>query len=114
MSELRTLRKTWYQKLKGEGFEDIEDDHGNLLNYHFNICKMRYHPVSYEAKLYYYQEAGTLLHTHSFKSIEEREIWKLHSEGLPVRKIADRIKIYKKSWVHYIVCQIRKNIKGYR
>ena len=73
-------------------------------------------PVQRAAKEEYYRLAGQFLHSHSFPSALEREIWALHSDGMSIRHIVAKLK--KKYWrsglyrnkVHGIIQQLSKTM----
>lgn len=73
------------------GFEDIEDDKGNLKRYDslkFNSKKIK---LSFEEKLRYYELAGQLLYTFPFTNKRNRSIWELHCAGIAVYRISKEL-----------------------
>jgi hypothetical protein len=110
--DFKELQKHWYTKLRDEGFEDIEDDQGRPKEWDFNFFRNRFDPIKYQATLQYYAWARFVLTTFKFRNELERMIWELHCEGLSERKIAIRIKKYKKSWIHVIIAGIAHEIKN--
>lgn len=108
------LQKIWYKKLESSGFNDIEDTRSDdrlLKEWDFNFFRNQFNQTVYEAKLIYYERAHSLLHTYEFKSPVHRQIWKLHCDGISERKIAEQVRYYKKSMVHYVIDQISRAIK---
>lgn len=92
---LRNLRTRWERRLEREGLGDIEKG-GALRVYHSHRLYHSehndwWHPSKNEAKEAYFELAGQFLHSYAFESKTERMIWELHSQGMPVRKIAARI-----------------------
>jgi len=106
--DLKDLQSIWYKKLKDNGFNDIEDTstEGRLLK--------SWHSFRYkedEEKTVYYEKAHDILNSHHFKKEEYRAIWEMHCEGLSEREISERLKSFKKSWVHTIIARTAKLIK---
>lgn len=113
-ADFKKLEKEWYGKLAESGFQDIEvSSHENrfLKKWSFNLSRKRWNLIHYETTLEYYKKAQDLLNSFKFKNRIHKKIWKLHASGLSERKIAHKIKIYKKSMVHYIIAQISREIK---
>lgn len=99
---LKALKKVWYQKLKESGFEDIEDVHSPreyLKTWHSHYFENRYTPETFASKAEYYQRAARFLYEYHFEWFEgstlvnhyEREIWRMHSEGMSFREIANNL-----------------------
>lgn len=87
----KDLISHWYKRLKDEGFEDIEDTNspnGMLKSWHHFRFQAQYDPDTFSAREKYYQLATHFLHSHTFHSELERQVWFLHSEGKSVREIA--------------------------
>ena len=87
----KKLQTLWDKKLKQSGFNDIERG-GQLIQWDSHYFFARYTPEEFEAKHNYYLWASRLTHSHPFQSETDRQIWKLHAEGLGVREIALRLK----------------------
>lgn len=116
--QFKALEQIWYEKLKAEGFEDIED------------CDKRDRPLSAwhsfkfpalnagqrEASTLYFEAASELLHTYEFERPIERFIWALHCQGLSKREIeievskSDFEKKYKRETILNIITKIAANI----
>ena len=119
--KLKELEKIWYQKLIDNGFEDIEvtSEPGRpLKEWDFNFCRVVKGegknidlPLKIASTRQYFIQARKLLDTHKFKNQDYKEIWALHCEGVTEREIAVRLKVYKKSMVHYVIKEIAKWIK---
>ena len=114
VKNFKSLRDEWYQILKEDGFNDIEQTDG-LLKFWTNTRFRVVHNVElYESKKKYFELAGQYCHDGIFKSEINRKIWQLHSEGLSIREIADKIKEtsknYKKSKVHKVVNETAKEM----
>jgi hypothetical protein len=97
--EFKKLEKLWYDKLKSEGFEDIEHASSrNLKEWDLNFFRNQFCTIKYETSMEYYEKAKDLLLTFEFKNELHKKIWELHCMGLTEREIADKIQIYKKVW----------------
>jgi len=111
----KKLEQLWYDKLKKEGFQDIENtktDERLLKEWDFNFFRNQFNLIQYESTLGYYDQAKEILVSESFKSEIHKKVWELHCEGLSERSIAVRVKEYKKSMIHYIIANIASKIKG--
>lgn len=105
--EFLALKKKWDKKLKSSGFEDIEQDDGNLKLWSSHFFKVRFNETLFGAKEEYYRLAGQFLHEKVFKDHKTKLIWQLHSEGISIRDIVIALKkrgfkAYKNA-VHRIV-----------
>ena len=112
--EFKELEKVWYEKLKEEGFEDIENlsvESRTLKTWsnRFHIDK-KYQADLEIAQQIYYEQARALIETETFYNEGWKKIWELHSEGMPEREIAKLVP-YKKSMVHYVIHKTSKRIK---
>ncbi len=115
--DLKALQKIWYEKLKSDGFEDIEDTdnvYKPLKAWH----SFRFHRLGSLLKIetseIYYEKAASLLHRFNFKNVTQRKIWELHSQGWSKRQIEKEIKdhkpSYKREWIAVIIKRISKEI----
>jgi len=109
--EFKKLQKFWYLTLSHQGFNDIENDKGYLENKHSAFVRTRFVRIKYDTTRDYYILAFRMLNDYTFKNELEKEIWRLHCEGMTERAIATSIKVYKKSMVHYIIAKLAKWIK---
>ena len=103
------LQRLWYSKLRDEGFSDIEKPDcamPSLMTWHHAYFQKRYTVRQFKNKQRYYELAAQFAFDHRFESDRDRQIWILHSEGLPVRRIAERLNLK--------VCQAHKNIVSLR
>lgn len=107
-ADLKSLTKVWYDKLKDEGFDDIEQDEDTLTTWSSvfyksqfvndsslgNDTKTRYETkaVINEAKAQYYRLAEHFLNDHIFQTRLEKNIWALHVEGKSYREIAKTLR----------------------
>jgi hypothetical protein len=117
--KLEELQKFWYKKLKTDGFQDIETTHLRrplLKSCHSNYFQIRYHPDVFQAKEEYYRKASIFLWEYSFESPLEKEIWKMHAEGLSLREIASILKDQKtktnKDKINKTVVKLAKIMKS--
>lgn len=93
--DFELLQKQWYQKLKEDGFVDIENTaykNPDLLRYEGKYFIKQYSPFEFEIKQEYYERASEFLHTHVFESRLDEEVWKMHSDGVSVREMAAILK----------------------
>lgn len=91
---LREQQRIWDKKLKESGFEDIEDRNSPremLKSWHSWTFIHHYNAETFAARQQYYELASHFLNGHKFESATEREVWRLHSEGDSLRKIANEI-----------------------
>lgn len=71
-----SLQAEWYQRLRDNGFVDVEDVAHAPPKAHFPSLEE------------YYRRAGHYLWDKSWESERDREIWRRHAEGESVRQIA--------------------------
>lgn len=127
---LKELQKVWYQKLKDEGFKDIEQEGKNGFLKEWSR-KFRIPYGSQVAKGYttedkirdnevketYYRLAGHFLYDYKFKTETLRNIWELHSEGVSYRNIAKILGpitkklILSKDNIRIFIQDLRKEMK---
>lgn len=101
---LKQIQQVWYQKLKEEGFEDIEKSKDNIHRWHCSFFQNKYTPESFTIKQTYYRLASQFLENFMFERELDLEIWRLHSEGVPLREIAKQKQMK--------TCQIFKMVKS--
>ena len=89
--KFEALKDKWYDKLKAEGFNDIESDENNLKEWDTSIFS-RYDQNTIGAKEEYFRLAGQFLNSHKFEDAREKLIWELHAEGLSFNDIAKKLK----------------------
>ena len=117
--EFKKLNKSWQQKLKDSGFDEIEDIDPRFENkepyfkcWHSHHFFKSYTPEEFEEKqTYYRQVAHFYWHYLEFKNRWEKEIWRLHGEGFSRRKIAQVLKPKYKitdSSVQIILSKLKK------
>lgn len=82
------LRAIWYEKLKTEGFHDIESNDDNLKVWSSRFARENSIEV-WQAKSTYYIMATNFLHDYNFKSPLERIVWEYHSNAISVRDTVD-------------------------
>jgi len=91
--EFNALKKKWYQKLRDEGFKDIETEkHGLLKTFDSTVFSSRYDPTTFESKETYYRLCGIFLHHHKFETRLDKAIWELHTNGKSFRESANILK----------------------
>ena len=81
------LQKEWYERIKQEGFVDIE----------YPSSRPKYEYIESAEKLIstqnYYSICADFLKDYNFSSELDREIWNLHSEGYSIRQTGSILKI---------------------
>jgi hypothetical protein len=110
--KFRTLNKKWHDKLESLGFYDMEefDSPMELMKTHENErFRIKFTGDEFIARQRYYELAGQLLHSYKFESESDRQIWKLHSEGVSERAIA-REYGFKHQKVKNLVSSLKKRI----
>jgi hypothetical protein len=94
-SDFSQLQKLWYAILRRDGFEDCEtliNDQMYLKRFHSRIFN-EVEPDRFAAKQLYFQLAGQFLHSHDFRSDNERLVWSLHCEGFSVARIRKLVRM---------------------
>lgn len=82
-----TLKREWDQKLSESGFEDIENEYGELEPDRGAVA-VRRNPARADALAAYFTEAEAMLATHVFDSPEDRAIWTHHARGSTEHEVA--------------------------
>ncbi len=118
----KALEREWNEKLKDDGFRDIE----KLSNEAYRLpeklpkawhnCRFQKIPkLKIRSTQEYYSRARDLLWTYEFKNETQKKIWELHCEGMSKREIAKEIKDFPKSYgreqVGNILRKIRESIE---
>lgn len=112
----KALQNKWYQKLKEEGFKEIEDTDSPkefLKSWHSHYFFHRYSADEIQEGQDYFRMCDDFYWRYaSFKNKTEKEIWRLHSEGYSRRKIAILLLQQKKqisdSSVQIILSKLKK------
>lgn len=91
--EFKDLNAKWRKKLEKSGFEDIENDRGELRSSDSSEYIRNFDPIAAGAKEEYFRRAGFFLYEYKFETELERRIWELHVEGASIREI---VRILKK------------------
>lgn len=112
------LQKEWYDKIKEEGFNDIEEFITSFRVRDHLIAN--YTKETFESKEYYYRLASQFIYSHKFNDEAEKLIWELHSEAVSIRRTvtllrASGIKIsnnrlINKRYVNEIIIELRKKM----
>lgn len=116
LEEVKKLQKEWYDKLKSNGFEDIESPQNGLLKvWHSHYFQNHFNVELYEAKLNYFTTAGRFLNAFTFASQLDRSIWAAHTEGKTIRAIAKALQTegtkITKTTVHQVIVRLRMMMK---
>ena len=87
--QFKKIKEHWYNQLKEDGFKDIEEsqERGLLKRIECSYFKSNYTEMSFAAIQDYFIRAEHFLNSHCFGYIQEREIWRLHSQGKTMREI---------------------------
>jgi len=114
--DFKSLQKLWYKKLKDSGFEDIEDFEGcRILKRSFSAYTWQHTQQDFDEIQDYFRLAGQFYYEHRFENKLEKEIWRLHSEGVSYREIAEILRTHKqkvnKDSVQKIVSKYSKMIR---
>jgi len=122
--EFLALKTKWYKKLAKSGFSDAENSSGNLLQgsnpYAYRNRTLygvkstdvvaQFHETGINAVRDYFDLAGEFLRVHKFKNAKQKEMWRLHSEGLSAKEMAKlhpRQSGYKKTNVYDVIKTLR-------
>lgn len=120
-SEFLLLQDKWYQRLKKEGFRDVEvRDHTDtavLKSWDSFRFQARFTPESFEDVSTYYYRAYQFLHCYEFSNTVDEITWKLHVNGCPIRDIAFHLKNEhkvrtNKDYVRAIIKRLQCVMKG--
>lgn len=112
--EFKKLRKYWYEKLRSEGFQDIETDSGHLIESHSAYQfsrRISFKSISYESTRDYFFWAESQLLLGKFQSESDKLIWKLHSDGRTTREIAREVKLGQQ-WISTKIRRIRRYLQN--
>ena len=108
--DLRKLQKKWNDRLTKSGFKDIERADGSLINFDSHrLREMNPDSNTMIARQRYYELARQFYHDHTFDTSLEKEVWRLHSEGMIYDDIvkATRRKV-SRSAAHRMVTELAK------
>jgi len=105
--EFKNLRSKWAKKLEKSGFDDAEQEDGNLKDWSAGFLRKRISSLYNESKQEYYRLAGQFLHEHKFEDKLERRIWELHQEGKSLNYILaylkkKKVKTYRQK-IHKVI-----------
>lgn len=108
----KKLQKKWYDKLKKEGFKDIEQSDGNLKEWASSRLLTPGHMPSRtlwnDSVEQYFRLAGFFLNDYEFKSELEKYIWSLHCDGRSIKDIVKVITSKKKREQNKLVRSYKK------
>jgi hypothetical protein len=127
------LKNEWYEKLKEEGFSDIEENHENqskaflkTWDSHSFKVKCKPHaksddidPEIFIQKQDYYLNAYQFLMGGVFESDVEKEIWRIHSEGYGIREIVKKLAqthvdiLYSRDKVWRVLKRLKKSMQHF-
>lgn len=96
--DYKKLQAKWAKRLTKSGFVDVERPNGTLINYDSHrLREMNPDTATLEARQRYYELARQFYHDHVFETSTEKEVWRLHSEGVTYKETVKAIK-RKMSW----------------
>ena len=108
------LQSEWYERLKKEGFNDIENSRTRLLN-EWSVSFFRNYKDKnvYDVCEWYFDEARRILNEYQFNNDNDKAVWELHCEGRTIRQIAMKINIacFSRSTIHRKIKKLRKLIR---
>lgn len=109
-TNIAVLQRQWDARLAAEGFVDIERSAtGGRLDPYQKTARGA--PDNYSADVAeYYRAAGALVQDARFANRREREIWRLHADGLSWNAIVDAIPGTSKHTVQAVVERFRRRI----
>jgi hypothetical protein len=90
--KFKALQKVWYDKLKKDGFSDIEQEDGKLKAWSSSFTALAKNTVLREAKTEYYRLVGQFLYDHEFDNALEKYVWELHAEAMGSRGIVKKLR----------------------
>lgn len=110
----KLIQKKWYLRAKKTGFEDIENEYGEIIDHktlsdliqrkHFKTTSV------FEANIQYYNWAEQMIEKGKFKSTKDKLIWKYHIKGLSHEKISPKVK-FERSWISRKIKKISRYLK---
>lgn len=108
-SDFKKLQAKWYKKLKSSGFHDIEepDSPREMLKQWALELARPSNALKFQEKRDYFLKATHFLNDYKFKSLKERKVWELHSDGLSLMQTAKKVRL-SKSWVGTIVLKLQR------
>jgi len=111
-TEFDLLKDEWYQKLKDDGFDDVEQDENKLKKWSSGSNRFHGEPLNWEAKATYYQMASSFLEEYKFATKREQIIWEYHANGLSTREIAKTLnKLRTQKTRHDIIANVINKLK---
>lgn len=125
--EFAKLKSKWYKKLTKSGFVDEEHSETKLKKFSGVTSIDRIDGTSKledwaewghsslsiadHWKSTYYSRCRQFLEEYKFKNKKEKAIFEMHSEGIGIRAIADKLKTYRRK-VHETIQRLVKEMKG--
>lgn len=96
--EFIKLKKKWDKILRENGFTDIETYYSNGRPHHM-LNRPAFNgggahtpsPEKFQEVSEYYRLARHFLYDYSFSTLEEKQIWELHADGVSYRNIISRL-----------------------
>lgn len=104
----KELQSEWYDRLKADGFDDLESPGGHLRGFDHRTWRRALEDRSKREG--YFERALDVLNRYEFENEQQRMIWALHVEGLPVRTIGERVQKHPAT-VQWTIKQLRLKVK---
>lgn len=109
--DFKRLQREYYAKLKAEGFADIENEHGQLIDHQSAADfsqRANFKSGYMEITRDYFTWASSMVSLGQFVTRLDHHIWELHAEGKSSRDI-QKITQIEQTWV----CRKIKKIRSY-
>lgn len=113
-ADFKRLKERWDRKLKDAGFDDIEDESGQLKNWDsLRFQKKTVYSVTwrngFQERSEYFTLATHFLESFDFQTILQKRIWKFHAHGFSLREIG-RMVGKDKDHVHAVVRDLKNKM----
>lgn len=91
-SEFLILQQEWYDKLKEQGFKDIErKNQDDWLKDEVHTSTLKNAHINRISREKYFEKACEFLHRFDFDSELDKLIWEQHCDGKSIREIAKEL-----------------------
>lgn len=104
VSDLQRLKDEWYARARASGFVDIESPSGDIAR--------RSVPETRLAEVAELEAARAFLHTHTFATPFEREVWDLHAHGASNRGIQRLLKLTTRKRIDKVIARLTTLMLG--
>lgn len=115
-NEFRRLNKKWHDRLEKSGFSDKEefDSKHQFMKQWDNTKFQSLGDILFNERQRYYELATQLVHTYKFKSLLDKQIWTMHSDGNSEREIGDKLECtynYTRKIIRLVRTAIKRDAK---